>query len=46
MNDNQFNSLRSCIQKKDYSNMELWPKTRKISTDGQLFGFVKIKIHE
>ncbi|OFX37260.1 MAG: type III-A CRISPR-associated RAMP protein Csm5 [Bacteroidetes bacterium GWA2_32_17] len=46
MNENQINSLRKTIQKKDYSNMELWPKTRKISTDGQLFGFVKIKIHE
>lgn len=46
MNVNQVNSLRRTIQKKDYSDMELWPKTRKISSDGQLFGFVKISINE
>ncbi|HQH18489.1 MAG TPA: type III-A CRISPR-associated RAMP protein Csm5 [Bacteroidales bacterium] len=41
-----FQNLRKNIQKRDYSDMDIWPKTRKISTDGQVFGFVKIKFHD
>lgn len=37
-----FNDLRKVVQRRDYSNMEIWPKTRKMSPEGQLFGFVKI----
>lgn len=38
-----FNALRRNIQRnKDYSDMEIWPKTRKIASNGQIFGFVKI----
>jgi CRISPR-associated protein Csm5 len=37
-------SLRKKIQKRDYTNMDLWPKTRKISSKGNVFGFVKIKM--
>jgi hypothetical protein len=37
--------IRKKIQKKNYHDMELWPKTRKISSSGQIFGFVKITLH-
>lgn len=37
-------SVRKKIQKRDYSDMDLWPKTRKISAAGQIFGFVKVSI--
>jgi len=41
-----FNALRKAIQfnreRKDYSAMKIWPKTRKTTVEGELFGFVKI----
>mgnify|MGYP001767398981 FL=1 len=46
MSPEDFQNLRKNIQKRDYSDMDIWPKTRKISTDGQVFGFVKIKFHD
>lgn len=38
----EFNNLRRTIQRnKDY-DMKLWPKTRKVSPGGGVFGFVKL----
>jgi hypothetical protein len=42
ISDIEFNNLRRFIQKRDYSQMAIWPKTRKVTSGGQLFGFVKI----
>ena len=42
ISDDDLSSLRMAIQKKYYHDMDLWPKTRKISTSGQIFGFVKV----
>jgi CRISPR type III-A-associated RAMP protein Csm5 len=39
-------NLRKKIQKRDYSEMGIWPKTRKISSTGQIFGFVKVILPE
>lgn len=44
ISDDDFTHLRKTIQKREYHDMDLWPKTRKISTEGQIFGFVKVKI--
>lgn len=44
--DEDYFALRKVIQKRDYSNMEIWPKTRKISSSGQVFGFVKITLRD
>lgn len=41
-NEEDLMQLRKEIQKKSYTNMALWPKTRKISSSGQIFGFVKV----
>jgi len=43
--DEDYSSLRKSIQKKYYENMDLWPKTRKISSSGQIFGFVKVTLN-
>ncbi len=42
ISDDDFHQLRRTIQKRDYSGMELWPKTRKMTTNGIPLGFVKI----
>jgi len=46
--NNEYALLRKEIQKnsfkKDYRNEALWPRTRKIITDGTPFGFVKITL--
>lgn len=42
--DDEFYSLRKLIQKRDYRDMYIWPKTRKISSEGQLFGFIKVTL--
>ncbi|HAJ98956.1 MAG TPA: type III-A CRISPR-associated RAMP protein Csm5 [Bacteroidales bacterium] len=42
MSDGDFNDLRAHVQRREYSHMEIWPKTRKLSSEGQLFGFIKI----
>lgn len=39
-------SLRKSIQKKDYPEDMIWPKTRKISAEGQIFGFVKVALFD
>jgi CRISPR type III-A-associated RAMP protein Csm5 len=40
----EFSDIRKKIQKKNYHDMDLWPKTRKISSSGQIFGFVKVSL--
>lgn len=40
--DDELASVRKKIQRRDYSDMDLWPKTRKISSNGQIMGFVKV----
>ena len=35
--------VRKSIQKKIY-DLGIWPKTRKISSEGLVFGFVKVKL--
>lgn len=42
INDQDYMQLRRAVQKRDYSGMELWPKTRKMTTGGTPLGFVKI----
>jgi len=37
-------ALRRSIQRKSYPNMDIWPKTRKISSEGEIFGFIKVSI--
>ena len=44
VSDEDFKKLRFAIQKKDRTNTSLWPKTRKTTPNGTIFGFVKIKI--
>jgi CRISPR-associated protein Csm5 len=39
-----WNNLRKKIQRRDYGDMEIWPKTRKITSSGNLLGFVKITL--
>lgn len=46
VNDADFNGIRALIQKKDYTAINLWPKTRKIATTGEIFGFVKISMED
>jgi len=45
---NEYNDLRKIVQKnnsnKDYSTETFWPRTRKITSDGIPFGFVKISL--
>lgn len=45
VNDFQFKELRKFIQRK-YYDMGIWPKTRKTTTNGDLFGFVKIEFKD
>lgn len=42
LSDDDYNNLRKKIQKHDYSDMDFWPKTRKVTSGGNIFGFVKI----
>jgi hypothetical protein len=42
--DPDFKSLRKTIQRRDYSNMDFWPKTRKATSHGLPLGFVKLEI--
>lgn len=44
MSNKDFDDLRYAVQKKDYSDMHLWPKTRKTTSTGIPFGFVKITV--
>jgi CRISPR-associated protein Csm5 len=45
LNKNEYDSLRKFIQKKEY-DMSIWPKTRKITKEGQVFGFVKVSFND
>lgn len=45
ISNDDFNLLRKKVQRRDYSHMEMWPKTRKTTNDSELFGFVKISVH-
>jgi CRISPR-associated protein Csm5 len=42
LSDDEFGDLRKTIQRRDYSDMGFWPKTRKMTVTGIPFGFVKI----
>lgn len=42
ISDVEFNNLRKSVQKRDYTQMAIWPKTRKVTSGGRLFGFVRI----
>lgn len=44
--DKEFRLLRETIQEKDYSNMDLWPKTRKMTDKGVPLGFVLLELKE
>lgn len=44
VNEEDFNALRRAIQRRDYSHMNFWPKTRKTTRTGVVFGFVKLSI--
>jgi len=44
MEDHEISKLRKAIQKKDYGDMSIWPKTRKVTSDGQVFGFVRVSL--
>ncbi len=43
LSDSAYINLRKVVQKKEY-NMDLWPKTRKLTHSGIPLGFVKIEI--
>lgn len=45
LSEGEISNLRRTIQKKDYGNMVLWPKTRKMTTTGIPLGFVKISFN-
>lgn len=42
--DNVKSQIRRVVQKNRHYPFDLWPKTRKVSTLGEPFGFVKIKL--
>lgn len=42
--ENDWNLLRNTIQRRNYQDMDIWPKTRKISSEGEILGFVKVSI--
>lgn len=47
LDERNYNSIRKIIQRnKDYPNMALWPKTRKMTTSGFPLGFVKISLSD
>ncbi|TKK65851.1 type III-A CRISPR-associated RAMP protein Csm5 [Ilyomonas limi] len=46
ISDEDYLQLRRTIQKRDYSNMDFWPKTRKMTIGGIALGFVKISFKE
>lgn len=39
----ELSDLRRTIQRRDYGDMNLWPKTRKMTIDGTPLGFIKIE---
>ncbi|MCX8020849.1 MAG: type III-A CRISPR-associated RAMP protein Csm5 [Chitinophagaceae bacterium] len=46
ISDEVFEELRKQIQKKVYPQNSMWPKTRKTTLNGDVFGFVKISVKE
>ena len=44
LNDYEMKSLRKTIQRNKEYDMDLWPKTRKTTDNGTIFGFVKIQL--
>ncbi|TAD85876.1 MAG: type III-A CRISPR-associated RAMP protein Csm5 [Bacteroidetes bacterium] len=44
IDENNFTSIRKTIQRNKQYDMNLWPKTRKMTTKGMPLGFVKITI--
>lgn len=44
LSETDYSNLRRTIQRRDYGNMELWPKTRKMTMAGMPLGFVKIEM--
>ena len=46
ISDEDWYGLRKAIQvsRNNYSDMSLWPKTRKITEKGQVFGFMKVAL--
>lgn len=41
--DSEYNAMRKTIQRGNTYDMDLWPKTRKLTTSGLPLGFVKIE---
>ncbi len=46
LSEDDFYQLRKAIQKRDYSEMNFWPKTRKMTMQGVPLGFVKISFNQ
>lgn len=45
LNENDMTKLRKSIQKNREYDMELWPKTRKLTMKGNLMGFVQLSFN-
>jgi CRISPR type III-A-associated RAMP protein Csm5 len=41
-----YSKIRKVIQKKEYPEGMIWPKTRKISNEGYVLGFVKVALFD